>query len=67
MVLLSVKSYSQASLYDPTFKVGHGANGNVCSIVIQDVGKIVVDGEFTEIVWPVLDTLRIFVGGKKQY
>ncbi len=40
---------SQASLFDPTFKVGHGANGAVYSIVIQDDGKIVVGGEFTRI------------------
>lgn len=41
--------FAQASLFDPTFKVGHGANGIVYSIVVQDDGKIVVGGEFTQI------------------
>ena len=45
----ATQSLAQASLFDPTFKVGHGANGIVYGIVVQDDGKIVVGGEFTQI------------------
>lgn len=45
----ATNTFAQASLFDPTFKVGHGANGIVYSIVVQDDGKIVVGGEFTQI------------------
>ena len=45
----AIQSFAQASLFDPTFKVGHGANGIVYGIVVQDDGKIVVGGEFSQI------------------
>lgn len=45
----ATNTFAQASLFDPAFKVGHGANGIVYSIVVQDDGKIVVGGEFTQI------------------
>jgi uncharacterized delta-60 repeat protein len=47
--LPATDSFAQASLFDPTFKVGSGANGTVYSIVVQEDGKIVVGGEFTQI------------------
>lgn len=45
----AVNAFAQASLFDSSFKVGHGANGIVYGIVVQDDGKIVVGGEFTQI------------------
>jgi len=45
----ATKSFAQASLFDSTFKVGNGANGIVYGIVVQDDGRIVVGGEFTQI------------------
>ena len=42
-------SFSQASLFDPTFNIGSGANGTVYGIVPQDDGKVIVGGSFTEI------------------
>jgi len=50
--LLSIpetKSFAQASLFDPGFKIGAGANGPVYSIVVQDDGKIIAGGAFTQI------------------
>src|SRR5882672_5053252 len=46
---LPASSFGQASLFDPTFAVGPGADGKVYSIVVQDDGKIIVGGEFTQI------------------
>lgn len=48
----AIKSFAQASLFDPTFNVGsvvNGVNGTVYSIVVQDDGKIIVGGDFTRI------------------
>jgi len=49
LTIPATKSFAQASLFDPTFKVGSGANGPVYSVVVQDDGKIIVGGEFTQI------------------
>lgn len=40
---------AQASLIDSSFNIGSGANGTVYSIVVQNDGKILVGGEFTQI------------------
>ena len=51
LVLLAFapRVYSQASLFDCSFAIGGGANGAVYSIVVQEDGKILVGGAFTEI------------------
>lgn len=57
-VLFSIpvtKSFAQASLIDPTFKASPGTSGalysssGVYSILVQDDGKIIVGGQFTQI------------------
>lgn len=45
----ATNTFAQASLFDPTFNVGAGANGSVNAILVQDDGKILVGGEFTQI------------------
>jgi uncharacterized delta-60 repeat protein len=51
----ATKSFAQASLIDSTFKAVPGASGEldsssgVFSIVVQDDGKIIVGGQFTQI------------------
>jgi uncharacterized delta-60 repeat protein len=47
--LPATDSFAQASLIDPSFEVGLGANGMVTSILVQDDGKIIVGGDFTQI------------------
>ena len=47
--ILTTKSLAQASLFDPSFAVGSGANGPLYSIVVQNDGKILVGGDFTQI------------------
>lgn len=42
-------SCGQSSLFDPSFRIGSGANGLVYAILVQRDGKILVGGQFTEI------------------
>src|SRR5262249_10220124 len=46
--LLPPSVFSQASVFDPAFRAGAGPNNAVNSVVVQDDGKILIGGEFTE-------------------
>lgn len=49
LLLLVPRAYCQASLFDPSFQVGGGANGAVNALLVLQNGDILVGGEFTTI------------------
>ena len=49
LLTLPACAFGQASLFDPSFAIGSGANGFVSSILVQRDGKILVGGGFTKI------------------
>ncbi len=49
LAAFSPRVFSQASLFDPSFAIGSGANGYVYSVLVQQDGRILVGGDFTQI------------------
>ena len=43
------QAFGQISVFDPSFKVGPGANDAVDSLVVQADGRVLMGGEFTAI------------------